>query len=87
MILAVVGLFVPTFLAFVIQKQEGLRFTSTFQSAPVDKLSVAVAAVLFLLYIATVIYQLRAPAGEENLPQSPRPHILPDYPNGAEGGR
>ncbi len=71
MILAVVGLFVPTFLACVIQKQEGLRFTSTFQSAPVDKLSVAVAAILFLLYIVTVIYQLRSPAGEENLPQKP----------------
>ena len=71
MILAVAGLFVPTFLSFVIQKQEGQRFTSTFQSAPVDKLSVAVAAVLFLLYVVTVIYQLRSPSGEENLPQKP----------------
>ncbi|MGH8046263.1 MAG: calcium/proton exchanger [Chthoniobacterales bacterium] len=71
MMLAVVGLFVPTFLAFVIQKQEGHRFTATFQSASVDTLSLAVAAVLFLLYIVTVIYQLRSPAGEENLPQKP----------------
>jgi Ca2+:H+ antiporter len=71
MILAVVGLFVPTFLAFVVQKQEGHVFTADFQSAAVDKLSLAVAAVLFLLYIVTVIYQLRSPAGEENLRQKP----------------
>jgi Ca2+:H+ antiporter len=71
MILAVIGLFVPTFLSFVIQKEENLRFVSTFQSASVDKISVAVAVVLFLLYIVTVIYQLRSPAGEENLQQKP----------------
>lgn len=71
MILAVVGLFVPTFLSFVIQKQEGHHFTAAFHSAAVDKLSVAVAGVLFLLYIGTVIYQLRSPAGEEHLAQKP----------------
>jgi len=71
MILAVVGLFVPTFLAIVIQRQEGIPVTSSFQNAAVDKLSVAVAAVLFLLYVVTVIYQLRSPAGEESLRQKP----------------
>jgi Ca2+:H+ antiporter len=72
MILAVVGLFVPTLLAFVIQKQEGhVFFNAAFQNTSVDKLSVAVAAILFLLYIVTVLYQLRSPAGEENLPQKP----------------
>ena len=71
MILAVVGLFVPTFLSMVIQKQEGHRFLADFQSGPVDKLSLAVAGVLFLLYLATVIYQLRSPAGEESLTQKP----------------
>jgi Ca2+:H+ antiporter len=71
MILAVVGLFVPTFLAVVIQREEGQAFAVNFQNAAVDKLSLAVAAVLFLLYIVTVIYQLRSPAGEESLPQKP----------------
>lgn len=65
MILAVVGVFIPTFLAVIIQRDEGLRPTPTFQNPAVDKLSIAVAAVLFLLYLVTVIYQLRAPNGEE----------------------
>ena len=71
MILAVVGLFVPTFLSFVIQKQTGHHFNPSFQNGAVDNLSLAVAAVLFLLYVLTVIYQLRAPAGEETLAQKP----------------
>lgn len=71
MILAVVGLFIPTFLAFVIQKNEGLRFNPSFQNASVDNLGIAVAVVLFLLYLVTVVYQLRSPAGEEHLPQKP----------------
>jgi Ca2+:H+ antiporter len=71
MILAVVGLFVPTFLSFVIQKQESRHFLANFQNAAVDKLSLAVAGVLFLLYLATVLYQLRSPAGEEHLAQKP----------------
>jgi len=71
MILAVVGLFVPTFLSIVIQKNEGHRFNPAFHDAAVDKLSIAVAAVLFLLYIVTVIYQVRSPAGQESLPQKP----------------
>jgi len=71
MILAVVGLFVPTFLSLAIQKQEGRRFMESFQDGAVDGLSVAVAGVLFLLYVVTVIYQLRSPAGEEHLAQKP----------------
>ncbi len=71
MILAVVGLFVPTFLSFAIQKQEGHRFMASFQNGEVDNLSLSVAAVLFLLYIATVVYQMRSPAGEEHLAQKP----------------
>lgn len=71
MILAVVGLFVPTFFAFAVQRQERHVFNPAFQNDAVDKLSVAVAAVLFLLYIITVVYQLRSPAGEESLPQKP----------------
>jgi Ca2+:H+ antiporter len=80
MILAVVGLFVPTFLAVVIQKQQGHHFSPAFQSEAVDKLSVAVAAVLFLLYILTVIYQLRSPAGEEHLAQKPSAAQPPGRP-------
>ncbi len=71
MILAMVGLFVPTFLSFAIQTQGGHHFMANFQSGAVDNLSLAVAAILFLLYIATVVYQLRSPAGEEHLAQKP----------------
>jgi Ca2+:H+ antiporter len=71
MILAMVGLFVPTFLSFAIQMEESHRFRENFQSSALDNLSLAVAGILFLLYIATVIYQLRSPAGEEHLAQKP----------------
>lgn len=65
MILAVVGLLVPTIFSFIIQRQENRIFSSAFQSDRVDKISFAVAGILFLLYILTVVYQLRAPEGEE----------------------
>ena len=65
MILAVVGLLVPTFFSAITQRQEKRIFSSAFQSESVDRISLAVAVVLFLLYILTVVYQLRAPEGEE----------------------
>lgn len=71
MILAMVGLFVPTFLSFAIQSEQNHDFLENFQSSALDNLSLAVAAVLFLLYVATVVYQLRSPAGEEHLAQKP----------------
>jgi len=71
MILAMVGLFIPTFLSFAIQTQAGHHFRASFQNGAVDHLSLAIAAVLFLLYIVTVVYQLRSPSGEEHLAQKP----------------
>ncbi len=65
MILAVVGLLVPTFFSAITQLREKRIFSSAFQSESVDRISLAVAVVLFLLYILTVVYQLRAPEGEE----------------------
>lgn len=85
MILAMVGLFVPTFLSFAIQTQNGQHFVESFESAAVDKLSLAVAAVLFLLYIATVIYQLRSPAGEEHLAQKPEAARSPRHAELSKG--
>jgi Ca2+:H+ antiporter len=70
MILAVVGLLVPTFFSAIIQRQENRIFSSAFQSEPVDRISLAVALILFSLYLLTVIYQLRAPEGE-TLAQKP----------------
>ena len=70
MILAVIGLFLPTYFSFIVQRQEHRQFSSAFQSEAVDRISQSVAVVLFLLYILTVIYQLRAPEGEE-LAQKP----------------
>jgi Ca2+:H+ antiporter len=65
MILAVVGLLIPTFFSFISQRQAHRLFSSAFQSESVDRISLAVAVILFLLYILTVVYQLRAPEGEE----------------------
>jgi Ca2+:H+ antiporter len=70
MILAVVGLLVPTFFSAIIQQQENRIFSSAFQSESVDRISLAVAVILFSLYLLTVIYQLRAPEGE-TLAQKP----------------
>lgn len=85
MILAMVGLFVPTFLSFAIQKQEGHHFMTNFQSGAVDNLSLAVAAILFLLYVFTVVYQLRSPAGEEHLAQKPSAARPPDRKEWSKG--
>ena len=70
MILAVVGLMVPTFFSAITQRQENRIYAPGFQNESVDKISQAVAVILFLLYILTVVYQLRAREGEE-LTQKP----------------
>ncbi len=70
MILAVVGLMVPTFFSAITQRQENRIYDPGFQSESVDKISQAVAVILFLLYVLTVVYQLRAREGEE-LTQKP----------------
>ena len=70
MILAVVGLMVPTFFSTITQRQENRIYDPGFQSESVEKISQAVAVILFLLYVLTVVYQLRAPEGEE-LTQKP----------------
>ncbi len=70
MILAVVGLMVPTFFSAITQRQENRIYAPGFQSESVDKISQAVAVILFLLYMLTVVYQLRAREGEE-LTQKP----------------
>lgn len=70
MILAVVGLLVPSTFSAIAQRQEHLTFSSSYQSEAVDSISLAVALILFLLYILTVVYQLRAPEGQE-LAQKP----------------
>jgi Ca2+:H+ antiporter len=64
MILAVVGLLVPTLFSFVVELQEHAPITADFQNRSVKEISVAVAVILFLLYLLTVVYQLRAPEGE-----------------------
>jgi Ca2+:H+ antiporter len=65
MILAVVGLMVPTFFSSVTQRQMNRIYAPGFQTESVDKISQAVAVILFLLYMLTVVYQLRAREGEE----------------------
>jgi Ca2+:H+ antiporter len=65
MILAVVGLMVPTFFSTITQQQQNRIYDPGFQSQSVNKISQAVAIILFLLYILTVVYQLRAREGEE----------------------
>ena len=72
MILAVVGLLVPTFFSVVVELQQRAPITADFQNKSVDEISVAVAVILFLLYLLTVVYQLRAPEGE-GLTQERRP--------------
>ena len=64
MILAVVGLLVPTLFSFVVELQQHAPITADFQNRSVNEISVAVAVILFLLYLLTVVYQLRAPEGE-----------------------
>ena len=70
MILAVVGLMVPTCFSAITQRQENRIYAPGFQIEAVNKISQAVAVILFLLYVLTVVYQLRAREGEE-LTQKP----------------
>ena len=79
MMLAVVGLMVPTFFSAITQRQAGQIYAPGFQNQSVDKISQAVAVILFLLYILTVIYQLRAREGEE-LTQKPATIHDPEQP-------
>jgi Ca2+:H+ antiporter len=79
MILAVVGLMVPTFFSAITQRQANRVYDPGFQSQSVDKISQAVAVILFLLYILTVVYQLRAREGEE-LTQKPSAIRDPEQP-------
>ena len=64
MILAVVGMLVPTFFSVVVELQRKAPITADYQDKSIDEISVAVAVILFLLYLLTVVYQLRAPEGE-----------------------
>jgi Ca2+:H+ antiporter len=64
MILAVVGLLVPTLFSFLIELQHRSPITADFRNRSIDQISVVVAAILFLLYLLTVVYQLSAPEGE-----------------------
>ena len=61
---------VPTFFSAITQRQENRIYDPGFQSESVNKISQAVAVILFLLYMLTVVYQLRAREGEE-LTQKP----------------
>ena len=64
MILAVVGMLVPTFFSVVVELQRKAPITADYQDKSIDEISAAVAVILFLLYLLTVVYQLRAPEGE-----------------------
>lgn len=64
MMLAVAGLFIPTIYVLSTQYQQRLPLLAPQQALTVDKLSVAVAVILFFMYLATAFYQLRAPEGE-----------------------
>ena len=79
MILAVVGLMVPTFFSAITQRQEERIYDPGFQTESVDKISQAVAVILFVLYLLTVVYQLRAREGEE-LAQKPSAIRAPEQP-------
>jgi Ca2+:H+ antiporter len=85
MILAVVGLMVPTFFSAITQRQQNRIYDPGFQSGSVDKISQAVAVILFLLYLLTVVYQLRAREGEE-LTQKPSRPRDPEQPGWSLGG-
>ena len=55
MILAVVGLLVPTFFSVVDELQQRAPLTTDFQDKSVNEISVAVAVILFLYYLLTVV--------------------------------
>ncbi len=61
MMLALAGLALPTILGMVHQAQEGLHFSSVFQDSALETLSLAIAAVLLILYGLQIIFQFRQP--------------------------
>jgi Ca2+:H+ antiporter len=61
MMLALAGLALPTILGMVHQAQEGLKFSSVFQDYALETLSLAIAAVLLILYGLQIIFQFRQP--------------------------
>lgn len=64
MMLAVAGLFIPTLYVLGAQFQSNLPLVAPYQDITADKISVAIAAILFIIYLATAVFQLRAPGGE-----------------------
>ena len=64
MMLAVAGLFIPTLYVLSTQFAQRLPMFEPYQDVTVDRLSIAVAAILFFMYLATAFYQLRTPEGQ-----------------------
>lgn len=75
MMLAVVGLMIPTFFGLSRQFQTRTMSANDFQDVPTDELSVLVAMILFVLYLCVLFYQLRAPESAEI-----EPAITPETP-------
>jgi len=59
--LALAGLTLPTILGMVHQAQEGLKLSSVFQDSTLETLSLAIAAVLLILYGLQIIFQFHRP--------------------------
>jgi Ca2+:H+ antiporter len=66
MMLALAGLALPTILGMVHQAQEGLKPSSVFQDSALEALSLAIAAVLLILYGLQIIFQFRQPKNNES---------------------
>ncbi|TAH52121.1 MAG: calcium/proton exchanger [Chloroflexota bacterium] len=64
MILATVGLIVPTLFTLGLEFQLGVTPTAEFQNREIDVLSLVLALILFVVYLLTLVYQLRAPEGQ-----------------------
>jgi Ca2+:H+ antiporter len=68
MILAVVGLLIPTVFSIGVQLQVVGQLDPDFINPNLERLSLVFAMILFILYFLTLIYQLRAPKGESLQP-------------------
>ena len=66
MMLALAGLTLPTILGMVHQAQEGLKLSSVFQDSTLETLSLAIAAVLLILYGLQIIFQFHRPKNIES---------------------
>ena len=64
MILAVVGLTVPTFFSIALHTQNQLPYGTMHEDPQLESISIGVGIILFLLYLFTVLYQLRSPERE-----------------------